>query len=87
MLGLMTGAADPMLKFPAGTVFTAYTSVRNISREKVGVTPVIWWMRGAAPHSARLPERTVLPFQSASLDLPALLSAGGLQKCGHFIPC
>lgn len=29
-LGLMVGAADPMMSFPADTVFTPYTVVRNI---------------------------------------------------------
>jgi hypothetical protein len=37
-------------------------------------------MEGAAPRSARLPQVTILPFHSTSLDVPALLSAAGLQK-------
>ncbi len=79
-LGLMAGAADPMLKFPAGTIFTPYAKVRNISAQNVLVTPTIWWMQGGAPHSARLPEVKVLPFHSGNLDVSALLSTAGLQN-------
>lgn len=68
MLGLMVGAADPMLKFPAGTIFTPYANVREISNQNVILTPVTWWMEGAAPCSARLDPLTVLPFHSMNFD-------------------
>lgn len=80
LLGLMVGAAEPMLKFPAGTIFIPYANLRNISAENARVTPVIWWMEGAAPRYARLAEMVILPFHSASVDFAALLSSAGLEK-------
>ncbi len=41
---------------------------------------MIWWMEGAAPRFARLVQLTILPFHSTNLDVPALMSAAGLQK-------
>lgn len=77
-LGLMTGAASPMLAFPSGTVFTPYSVVRNPSDQAVSVTPTLWWMEGAAPRSATLPAVTVPPKQAQNLDVPSLLSNAGL---------
>ena len=41
-LGLMAGAADPMMNFPAGTVFAPYAIVRNVSSQPFSVTPTLW---------------------------------------------
>jgi hypothetical protein len=80
-LGLMTGAASPMLSFPSETVFTPYSVLRNISDQAVSVTPTLWWMEeGASPRSAKLAPVTVPPMQSQSLDAPSLLSGAGLQN-------
>jgi hypothetical protein len=79
--GLMAGAADPMMHFPAGTTFTPYSVLRNPSAETVSVTPVLYWMRGGAPQSSRLKPVTVAPYQARDLGVPALLAAAGLQ---HF---
>src|ERR1700692_338812 len=38
-LGLMTGAADPMMSFPEGTSFSPYSVLRNISSQPISVTP------------------------------------------------
>ena len=40
-LGLMVGAADPMMLFPAGTIFTLYSVLRNVSATPVSVKPTI----------------------------------------------
>jgi hypothetical protein len=61
-LGLMTGTADPMLSFPADTVFVPFSVVRNVGDATVSVTPSLYWMEGAAARSARLQ-----PFPLASL--------------------
>jgi hypothetical protein len=80
-LGLMTGAADPMMSFPEGTSFSPYSLMRNISGKPISVTPTLWWMEaGAAPHSARLGVVQLAPYQTHSLNLPALLSAAGLKN-------
>jgi len=71
-LGLMTGAADPMMNFPWGTVFTPYSLVRNISDEPACVTPQLWWMAGGAPHSATLPQMAVdAPDSETECSRPA----------------
>ncbi len=79
-LGLMTGAADPMMNFPSGTVFTPYSLVRNISNQPAAVTPELWWMSGGSPQSATLPQMTLSPHQTVNLNVPALLAAAGLKN-------
>ena len=79
-LGLMAGAADPMMLFPAGTTFTPYSMLRNVSDAPVLVTPTLWWMEGGVPHSARLPRINLLPHQTESLDVMSPLSVSGLKN-------
>ncbi len=76
-LGLMTGAADPMMLFPAGATFTPYTILRNVSDTQLTITPTLWWMAGGKPHSAALPPMTVEPLQTESLNVPSLLTLFG----------
>ena len=78
-LGLMTGASDPMMNFPYGTIFTPYSLVRNISEQPVTVTPELWWMSGGSPHSSTLPQMLLSPHQTVNLNAPALLAAAGLK--------
>jgi hypothetical protein len=78
-LGLMTGQADPMLAFPAGTVFTPYSVARNISSQPIVITPNLWWMEGGAAKTAALSQLTLAPFQSKDLGVPALLAQVGLK--------
>jgi len=78
-LGLMTGAAGPMMQFPVGTVFTPYSSLRNVSNAPVSITPTLWWMAAGAAQSAQLPPVNLLPYSSRSLDVPSLLSSAGLE--------
>jgi hypothetical protein len=78
-LGLMSGAADPMMAFPSGTVFTPYSVVRNISDQPATVTPSLWWMAGGAPKSAHLPAITLPPHRTVDLNAPAMLAAAGLK--------
>jgi hypothetical protein len=77
-LGLMAGAADPMMLFPAGTTFTPYSVLRNVSDSPLSVTPTVWWMQGAAPHSARLLPISLLPYEGRNLDVMSLLAQAGL---------
>ncbi len=76
-LGLMNGAADPMMSFPAGTVFKPYSVLRNVSNQPIPVTPTLWWMEGAAAHSAPLSPFTVSPHQTQYLDVSSLISSAG----------
>lgn len=79
-LGLMSGQADPMMSFPAGTVFTPYSVLRNIANQPVSVTPTLWWMQGGSPKSAQLPQFAVPPHRTQIMDLPAMLSEAGLKN-------
>lgn len=79
-LGLMNGAADPMMSFPAGTTFTPYSVVRNVSNKPIQLTPTLWWMEGGAPRSAASRPITVSPGKTQDLDAVALLSAAGLKN-------
>jgi hypothetical protein len=78
-LGLMAGAADPMMQFPAGTVFAPFSVARNVSDQPVSLSPSIYWMQGGAARSATLQPITLLPAESLSLDVPHLLASAGLQ--------
>jgi hypothetical protein len=79
-LGLMSGAADPMMQFPAGTTFTPYSLLRNIGQQAATVTPSIYWMQGGSAKSAQLQEIKLQPYQTQNLDVPALLSLARLQN-------
>jgi hypothetical protein len=79
-LGLMSGPADPMLAFPAGTVFTPYSVLRNASSAPLVATPTFWWMAGGTAHSAQLPALTLHASETRMLDVPAMLTAAGLKN-------
>jgi len=79
-LGLMAGAADPMMSFPAGTVFTPYSVVRNIGDQPIQITPTLWWMEAGAARSARVPQWTVPPHATQSLPLSSLMSQTALKN-------
>jgi len=79
-LGLMAGAADPMMLFPAGTTFTPYSVLRNVSDAPISVTPTLWWMAGAVPHSAQLAPISFQPHQTQSLDVMSLMTQAGLTS-------
>jgi hypothetical protein len=80
-LGLMVGAADPMMSFPVGTTFTPYSILRNISNAPANATPTLWWMAAGVAQSFQLPAMSFAPGQTHLLDVPALISNAGLS---HF---
>jgi len=75
----MTGAADPMMTFPAGTTFTPFSVARNVGEGPVTVTPSFYWMQDGAARSARLSPFTLAPLASISIDVPSLLGKAGLS--------
>jgi hypothetical protein len=79
-LGLMTGAADPMMSFPADTTFTPYSVMRNVSAAIITVTPTLWWMDRGAASSKHLRQFHILPGRSEMLDVPSLISLAGLKN-------
>lgn len=78
-LGMMTGEADPMMLFPAGTRFTPYTVVRNISDKPLSVQPTLYWMQSSVSQSAALPQFTIAPYHTQNLNLDSLISKTGSQ--------
>lgn len=79
-LGLMVGPADPMMAFPAGTIFTPYSVLRDTSNSPVTVTPTLWWMASGAAQSSTGSAVTIGPGQSQSLDVSSLLLNAGLKN-------
>ena len=79
-LGLMIGAADPMMSFPAGTVFTPYSLVRNTTAQPIGITPVLWWMEAGIARSARLPQVALAARSTTSLPVNSFLIQAGLKN-------
>lgn len=79
-LGLMVGAADPMLKFPAGTTFTPYSVLRNISDAPITANPTLWWMANGTPQYADIPAITLGPHQSQLLNMTSILASAGLTN-------
>ena len=79
-LGLMAGAADPMMSFPAGTTFTPYSVIRNVGDQPIQITPTLWWMEAGAARSAQLPQWAVPPHATQSLPLLSLMSQTALKN-------
>ena len=79
-LGLMTGAADPMMSFPVGTTFTPYTIVRNISNQPITFTSTLWWMAGGIAKSANLPQVSLAALRTLNLNMLSLLAQAGLKN-------
>lgn len=78
-LGLMMGAADPMMNFPAGTTFTPYSVVRNVSDAPASVSPTLWWMANGVAQSHQLSTLTLSPGQSRILDFSSYALDAGLK--------
>lgn len=79
-LGLMAGSADPMMLFPARTVFTPYSLIRNTTNEPIGITPVLWWMEASTPRSVRLPRFALPAGATQNLPVKSLLERAGLSN-------
>lgn len=79
-LGLMVGAADPMMSFPAGTTFAPYSILRNISATSITITPTLWWMEHSEARSRQLPQFQIPRNTTEALDVPSLMSLAGLRN-------
>ena len=44
------------------------------------MTPTLWWMAGGSAHSAKLPQMTLPPYSSRSLDVLSIVSAASLES-------
>ncbi|MGA9964283.1 MAG: hypothetical protein WBQ10_03680 [Terriglobales bacterium] len=79
-IGLMTGAADPMMQFPENTTFTPYSVLRNVSDQNVTIAPTLYWMRDGRAQASTLPKVILAPGTSRNLDIPSLLTAAGVAS-------
>ncbi len=79
-VGIMVGAADPMMMFPEGTKFVPYAAMRNVSAKEVLVAPSAHYMNGNTPVTVRLRPFRMRANEAAQLDLPAELAAAGVPS-------
>jgi hypothetical protein len=84
-VGIMVGAADPMMMFPAGTVFKPYAVLRNTSAKAVLVAPSAHYMNGTTPITVRLRPFTLQANEAAQLDVPAELASAGVHSVGGML--
>jgi hypothetical protein len=63
-VGLMLGAPDPMMKFPASTQFGVYLALRNTTPRPVLVDPTLYYMQGSDVVKAPL-NRLILAAREA----------------------
>jgi len=80
--GLMNGAPDPMMMFPAGTQFHVYIAVRNISLQKLPVVATIYYMNGESATTVSLPPINLGPNETRFLtsdDLARYANIGDNQ--------
>jgi hypothetical protein len=78
--GLMTGEADPMMRFPAGTRFKPYFVVRNIADHPTSFQPKVYWAENSASHSLSLPQFSIASGATINLDLAGLISASSIKN-------
>jgi hypothetical protein len=78
-VGFMTGEADPMMRFPAGTRFTPYFVLRNLTGEAYSIQPKLYWVQNAASRSVQLPQVSIPPYAAMDLNLASLISASSLR--------
>jgi hypothetical protein len=79
-MGLMTGAADPMMKFPPGTSFTPYSLIRNVSDQPVPVNLDLYWMEAGSARNSRLQRLTLPPHRTLDLGASSLAAMAGLRN-------
>jgi hypothetical protein len=77
---LFADRTEPLMSFPPRTVFTPYSVLRNTSSQPISVRPALYWMEGAGARSANLSPFTVLPNQTANLDVMSMTAQAGLRN-------
>jgi hypothetical protein len=74
--GIMVGAADPMMGFPAGTRFTPYLALRNLTANAEQVNVTLYTEQGTALSA---PAQSLQPFESRQVDVNSVLKQLGLK--------
>ncbi len=75
-VGLMVGAPDPMMAFPAGTRFVPYLAVRNTTAHELKLNLTFYLDNGKPLHA---PAQHLNPFESKRVDMRRALSDAGLS--------
>jgi hypothetical protein len=74
--GIMVGTPDAMMGFPAGTTFTPYLALRNITARSIAVNLTLYTEQGM-PMPA--PVQPLQPWQSLQVDMASVLRQLGLK--------
>ncbi|HKW75173.1 MAG TPA: hypothetical protein VJN64_06580 [Terriglobales bacterium] len=78
--GVMVGAPDPMMMFPAGTIFTPYVAMRNTSNRALLVSSSISFMEGSTARTVPVAPIKLRPGESRELDGNDILARAGLAN-------
>ncbi len=70
-VGMMNGVADSSMGFPAGTNFTPYAYLRNVSSSPRLIHVAVNWMNGSVPQTTDLPDATLQPGESRQVTIPS----------------
>lgn len=77
-VGIMVGAPDPMMMFPATTRFAPYATVHNTTNQNLKLSPTVYYMDGGAAKDAPLSPVVLGPHETRQLPLQQMLLAAGL---------
>jgi len=75
--GLMVGAADPLMGFPAGTRFSPYFALRNLTTQAIPVSLTLYTEQGTALQG---PVQSLQPLESRQVDMVGVLRGLGLAN-------
>lgn len=78
--GIMVGAPDPMMMFPAGTLFTPYIAMRNTSNRPLLVASSISYMDGESAKTVAVAPIKLLPGEARELNGTDFLARAGLAQ-------
>ena len=84
-VGLMLGAPDPMMKFPAGTQFGIYLALRNTTSRPILVTPTLYYMDGPNPRKSDLNTLALAAGQAKHWTPQELATQLGLPKLSGMV--
>jgi hypothetical protein len=74
--GLMVGTPNPGMGFRAGTSFSPYLALRNLTEQVVAVSLTLYTEQGK---SLQAPSQSLQPFESRQVDLVSVLQGLGLK--------
>ena len=78
--GIMVGAPDPMMMFPAGTVFIPYVALRNTSNRTLLVSSSISFMEGSTAKTVADAPIKLRAGESREVNANDLLARAGLAN-------